>query len=442
MDAFTPRAAAAASLAAAGVAMSLWQVMRPTAEQEHKERQRALIDAAVRELQNWSSGSEWRLRHQHHAVPGDEAPSTPVRGNRGGSAGSQLVALTAEDEEEAVDLIARAFTGSDASARPELGLDWVMGPAVRGQWEGLRYDAVRHNLRWCYLFTVGGAGVALGVRLPDGTLGAVCLAHPYIGDNGGRGGPPAVYPDIGPGPIDRGELGGWARKRAEWFYGGKGNLLDRLHSECAPGPHWYVQIMAVDPVHQGKGLCGRALRAISFLADKAGVPCFLDTCGKTHITGASGLHSHRLRRIRFKTAAVSLLTGEQNRATYSREAPRYRCHLTAFSKHSSDNLADRPRLRDQPRVRAQRPRRSGADPRPGTAQASAGHGHDGQGATRGGLRRHHPPLWDGTAAQVDLGGRAEGGGADRLGLAEPVVSGIHLSECTRYSFTWSRVHTA
>eukprot|EP01045_Picozoa_sp_COSAG04_P008235 COSAG04_NODE_452_length_14117_cov_2.295834_2_plen_439_part_00 len=400
MEAFAPRAAAAVSLAAAGVAAALWQVMRPTAEQKHMERQQVLIDAAIRELQNWSSGSEWRLRHQHHAVPGDEAPSTPVRGNRGGSAGSQLVALTAEDEEEAVDLIARAFTGSDASERPELGLDWVMGPAVRGQWEGLRYDAVRHNLRWCFLFTVGGAGVALGVRLPDGTLGAVCLAHPYIGDNGGRGGPPAVYPDIGPGPIDRGELGDWARKRAEWFYGGKGNLLDRLHGECAPGPHWYVQIMAVDPAQQGKGLCGRALRAISFLADKAGVPCFLDTCGKLSlqpILEPSGLHS---------------------------------------SQDGSDTVVDRgaeprhlqpPRLRDQPRVRAQRPGRSGADPRPGAAQASAGHGHDGQGATRGGVRRHHPPLWDGAAAQV--GGRDEGGGADRLGLAEPVVSGMYLSDC-------------
>lgn len=63
----------------------------------------------------------------------------------------------------------------------------------------------------------------------------------------------------------------------------RGKLLDnvpnKLHAKHGPAPHhYYVTIMAVEPTQQGKGHCGRLMRALHRIADMEGVPCWLD-CG-------------------------------------------------------------------------------------------------------------------------------------------------------------------
>lgn len=87
-------------------------------------------------------------------------------------------------------------------------------------------------------------GVAIGVRKNDGTLGAVCLAEPLIGEDGKRGMSGQDLPgaaDIGvqwyvPGVPE--EVMKSYLLRSDWFWGGKKSLLKRLHNQFAPGPHW------------------------------------------------------------------------------------------------------------------------------------------------------------------------------------------------------------
>lgn len=54
-------------------------------------------------------------------------------------------------------------------------------------------------------------------------------------------------------------------------------VKDRLHHKTAPGPHWYLLMIGVDPDKQGGGL-GRALvNPVLEEADKANLPCYLET---------------------------------------------------------------------------------------------------------------------------------------------------------------------
>ena len=39
-----------------------------------------------------------------------------------------------------------------------------------------------------------------------------------------------------------------------------GDFVDRRHREMAPFPHWYLQILGVNPEYQGKGVTSRLLR--------------------------------------------------------------------------------------------------------------------------------------------------------------------------------------
>lgn len=50
-----------------------------------------------------------------------------------------------------------------------------------------------------------------------------------------------------------------------------------LRNRDMPSPHWYLSILGVDPLHQGKGI-GRALmQPVLDQADATGIPCYLET---------------------------------------------------------------------------------------------------------------------------------------------------------------------
>jgi ribosomal protein S18 acetylase RimI-like enzyme len=64
---------------------------------------------------------------------------------------------------------------------------------------------------------------------------------------------------------------------------GLGRLLrwtrytDELHPRLAPGPHWYLWLLGVEPSQQGTGVGTALLRPALARADGEGVPCYLET---------------------------------------------------------------------------------------------------------------------------------------------------------------------
>ena len=54
-------------------------------------------------------------------------------------------------------------------------------------------------------------------------------------------------------------------------------LAERIHKRFAPGPHWYLFLLGVDPASQGQGLGGLLLRPALQRADQAHLPCYLET---------------------------------------------------------------------------------------------------------------------------------------------------------------------
>jgi ribosomal protein S18 acetylase RimI-like enzyme len=59
-----------------------------------------------------------------------------------------------------------------------------------------------------------------------------------------------------------------------WAYG---RFVDNLHRELVPYPHWYLQIIGVDPAYQGQGFSSRLLRSVLERIDRERMPCFLET---------------------------------------------------------------------------------------------------------------------------------------------------------------------
>ena len=50
-----------------------------------------------------------------------------------------------------------------------------------------------------------------------------------------------------------------------------------MHKRCAPAIHMYLQVIGVDPVHQGKRYASMLLEAMFARTDEEGMPCYLMT---------------------------------------------------------------------------------------------------------------------------------------------------------------------
>merc|ERR1712159_943856 len=60
--------------------------------------------------------------------------------------------------------------------------------------------------------------------------------------------------------------------------------MNTAHCAWAPGDHYYVWVMAVSREAQGKGCCRFVLYAVSGLADRKKVDCYLETVGARNIS--------------------------------------------------------------------------------------------------------------------------------------------------------------
>ncbi len=52
---------------------------------------------------------------------------------------------------------------------------------------------------------------------------------------------------------------------------------DETHASAAPGPHWYLWVLGVEPENQGRGTGSRLLQTVIQQAREQGVPCYLET---------------------------------------------------------------------------------------------------------------------------------------------------------------------
>jgi len=56
-----------------------------------------------------------------------------------------------------------------------------------------------------------------------------------------------------------------------------GRYIDNVHRKLVPYPHWYLQIIGVDPEYQGRGFSSRLLRPVLERIDRERMPCYLET---------------------------------------------------------------------------------------------------------------------------------------------------------------------
>ncbi len=52
---------------------------------------------------------------------------------------------------------------------------------------------------------------------------------------------------------------------------------EAAHVRAAPGQHWYLWALGVDPPYQGQGIGGMLIQPVLARADADGLPCYLET---------------------------------------------------------------------------------------------------------------------------------------------------------------------
>jgi ribosomal protein S18 acetylase RimI-like enzyme len=59
--------------------------------------------------------------------------------------------------------------------------------------------------------------------------------------------------------------------------------LDGYHKQFAPFPHWYLEVIGVDPKYQGKGYGNFLIKAMTKKIDKESLPIYLETNTKKNV---------------------------------------------------------------------------------------------------------------------------------------------------------------
>ncbi|KAH8054559.1 transferase [Aureococcus anophagefferens] len=206
-----------------------------------------------------------------------------------------ICSLNCSTEEHAVnDLIGRSFAGTPTTD-PEFSVDWCLGPGLADRGAPLRAEAAAFFLSFSAArFTVRQhgywtRGLTLAVRGDDGQLQAVCVCrklsraerfvdlvsesisyHYQLMSSIVCDRIPKLFTDDA---LQAQSI--VVERRADVAMG----QLRTMHHDHADKPHWYVGILAVDPQHQGKGLGAKLCRAVSAMADKDGLPCYLGCSG-------------------------------------------------------------------------------------------------------------------------------------------------------------------
>ena len=62
-----------------------------------------------------------------------------------------------------------------------------------------------------------------------------------------------------------------------------GDYLDTAHERLAPSKHMYLQMIGVDPQHQGKGYAGKLIKPMLARLDEEKMPCYLETLDEKNV---------------------------------------------------------------------------------------------------------------------------------------------------------------
>jgi GNAT superfamily N-acetyltransferase len=149
---------------------------------------------------------------------------------------------------EVVAVLVRAFFDDPLFA-------WLVEEGARRQFLEVSFRAaVEGNLAVGEVWTVGAGvqGAAVWMRpgervLPAGAMG--------------------ILEALGP------KLGEVTERRMGMAFPVLGDCRERE----APGDHWFLELLGVEPELQGRGLGGRLLGPVLERADREGHPCYLDT---------------------------------------------------------------------------------------------------------------------------------------------------------------------
>jgi ribosomal protein S18 acetylase RimI-like enzyme len=60
--------------------------------------------------------------------------------------------------------------------------------------------------------------------------------------------------------------------------------VEKKHRELAPFKHWYLGVLAVDPLHQGKGYGSKLINVMLSRIDDEGLPCYVETEGEKNVS--------------------------------------------------------------------------------------------------------------------------------------------------------------
>ena len=61
-------------------------------------------------------------------------------------------------------------------------------------------------------------------------------------------------------------------------------IFNSLRNEYAKFSHWYLALIAVDPLHQGKGYASKLLRMKLAEIDKQNLPCYLNAQNENKVS--------------------------------------------------------------------------------------------------------------------------------------------------------------
>ena len=60
--------------------------------------------------------------------------------------------------------------------------------------------------------------------------------------------------------------------------------IDGVHRRMAPFRHWFLQVLGIDPPHQGKGYASALVRPLLARLDHEKLPCYLETIDPRDVT--------------------------------------------------------------------------------------------------------------------------------------------------------------